>query len=160
MDAAYQHSKLKGTIEGVRVEVTGAQARGRPLSVLLRHIDCLKTIALQKTAQPANNHGYVEFAMSVDRRVEELSEFSGEEMDNDAGDQRMGAIHIRTQRATEGWETRRIETGANDEHHIERLEIIPWTMSRPYSRVAAENDNLGDGLVPSYDRSKWGTLSP
>ena len=77
------------------MEFTAAQARRRPLSVLLRHIDCLKTIALQKKAESAHNHGYVEFAMSVDRRAEKMSEFSGEEMDSDA-------ICTPTQSATEG----------------------------------------------------------
>lgn len=98
IDAAYlveEHSKLKGTIEGVRVEVTGAQAHGRPLSVLLRYIGCFKTIAFRKEAEPANRHSYVEFAMSVDRRAEEMSEFSGEEMDSDAGDQRTDATSNR-----------------------------------------------------------------
>lgn len=157
MDAAYlveEHSKLKGTIEGVRVEVTGAQAHGRPLSVLLRYIGCHKTIAFRKEAEPANRHGYDESAMSVDRRAEEMSEFSGEEMDSDAGDQRTDAIYKPTQPAIEGWETGRIETGASDERYIGRLEMIPWTMSRPYSCIAPENDNLGDRLIPSYERSK------
>ena len=149
IDAAYlveEHSKPKGTVEGFRLEVTGAQARRRPLSVLLHHIDCLKTIALQKKAEPADNHGYDEFAMSVDRRVGEMSEFSGGEIDSDA-------ICTPRQPATEGWETARNETGACDERHIEGNEMIPWTMSRPYSSVAPENDDLGDLFIPSDDRS-------
>ena len=49
MDAAYlveDHSKVEGSIGGTRVEVTGAQARGQLLSMVLRHVGCLRTIAL------------------------------------------------------------------------------------------------------------------
>ena len=58
----------------------------------------------------------------------------------------MRVISGPTQPAIEGWETGRIETGASDERRIGGLEMIPWTMSRPYSCIAPENDNLGDGL--------------
>ena len=38
--------------------------------------------------------------------------------------------------------------------------MIPWTMSRPYASVAPKNDDLGDRLIPSDDRSQWGTPKP
>ena len=122
---------------GTRVEVTGAQARGQLLSVVLRRIGCLMTMILR---------GSVDFAMSVDRRVEQLEE----------------SLRQETQRRPEHErrKTGEVEEGRSDSCHIGGLEMIDWPLSRPYSSTAAENDNLGDGLIDRYDRSKWGALSP
>lgn len=38
--------------------------------------------------------------------------------------------------------------------------MVDWTLSRPDSSIAAENNNLGDGLIRRYDKTKCGTLSP
>ena len=149
MDAVYlveEHSKVEGNVGGIRVEVTGAQARGQLLSMLLRRIGCLRTTALREKAKSGIMRGSVEFAMSVDRRIEQIEESSRQE----------------TQRTPthERHKTGDIETGRSDEHHIEGLEMIDWALSRPFSSTAAENDNLGDGLIDRYDSSKWGALSP
>ena len=128
------------------MEVTGAQARGQLLSMVLRRIGCLWTIALREKAKSAIMRGSVEFAMSVDRRVEQIEESLRQET------QRMPAHERR--------KTGEIETRRSDHRYIEELEMIDWTLSRPSSSTAAENDNLGDGLIDRYDSSKWGALSP
>ena len=48
----------------------------------------------------------------------------------------------------------------SDHRHVEGLEMIDWTLSRPYSSIAAENDFLGDGFIDRSDRSKQGDLNP
>ena len=48
----------------------------------------------------------------------------------------------------------------SDHRHAEGLEIFDWTLSRPYSSTAAENDFLGDGLIERSDRSKQRALNP
>ena len=149
MDAAYlveEHSKIEGSIGGTRVEVTGAQARGQLLSVVLRRIGCLRTMAFQESAKYEIMRGSVEFAMSVDRRIEQIKESSRQETHRRPTPERRNADEI--------------ETGHIDQCHIEGLEMIEWTLSRPYSSTAAENENLGDGLIDRYDSAKWGALSP
>ena len=77
MDAVYlveEHSKVEGNVGGTRVEVTGAQARGQLLSMLLRRIGCLRTLALREKAKADTMRGSAEFAMSVDRRVEQIEQ--------------------------------------------------------------------------------------
>lgn len=81
MDAAYlveKHSKLKGTVGRIPVEITGAQARGQLLSTLLRYIDGRKIEASKKKGESTSNHDYVKSAMTVDRRVENLGRLGGE----------------------------------------------------------------------------------
>lgn len=149
-DAAYiveEHSKVRGNVHGIRVETTGAQARGQLLSVLLRRIDGRKTEILKREAEKASNHGHVEFAMTVERRIAQLE-----------NDQRQAAASAGP---TGKWRERGQQEGnTSNEAHIEGLEMVQWTLSRPCSSTAAENDNLGEGLIPRYDTNKWGALSP
>ena len=138
MDAAYlveEHSKLRGELEGDQLEVTGAEARGQPLSMLLRHIDGRKAYVLRRKGEQIVNGGSVEFAMSLERRVQQMEGAAEEEAANDKRD-------------------------LSEEAHIDGLELIPWTLSRLNSTTAAENANLDVGLIPHYDATKWGTLSP
>ena len=149
MDAVYlveEHSKVEGRIGGTRVEITGAQARGQLLSTVLRRIGYLKTMALREKANSELMRGSVEFAMSVDRRVEQIEESSRQETERSPAHERR--------------KTGETETGPSDYRHVEGLEMIDWTLSRPYSSTAADNDNLDDGLINRYDTSKWGSLSP
>ena len=149
MDAVYlveEYSKVEGSVGGTRVEITGAQARGQSLSWVLRRIGCLRTMALRENAESVILRGSIDFAMSVDRRVEQLEKSFGQETQG--------------RPARETSKTGEIETERSDHRHIEGLEMIDWALSRPYSSTAAENDNLGDGLIDRYDSSKWAALSP
>lgn len=158
-DAAYlveRHSKFRGGVEGIRVETTGAQARGQLLSVLLRHIASRKTEALKRKAETASSQSYVEFAMTIERRLAQLEEEEGQEKE----DPQTAAGNTLAGPTAEGLVMGQEEMEASDKGHIEGLEMVQWTLSRPCSSTAAENDNLGDGLVRRYDRTKWGNLSP
>lgn len=135
VDAAYlvkEHAMLRGLFQGSLVEVTGAQARGQLLSMLLRHIDGRKTEALRKNAEFAKQLGYVEFAMIVERSVEQMEEASEEGAEMKA----RGASHTVLVQSSNAAN----ETGASDKTNIEGLEKIQWAMIRPCSSTAADND--------------------
>lgn len=107
-DAAYlvkEHSKLRGKFEGDQLEVTGAEARGKPLSMLLRHIDGRKAYVLRRKGEQIVNGGSVEFAMCLEQRFQQVEGAAEEEAENDRRD-------------------------LSDEAHIDGLEFIPWTLSR------------------------------
>ena len=73
MDAASlveEHCKLRGTIEGDQVEVTGAEACGKHLLMLLCHINERKADVPRRKGEQIVNDGSVEFAMSLERRVQ------------------------------------------------------------------------------------------
>ena len=138
MDAAYlveEHARLRGELGGNRLETTGAEARGKPLSMLLRHIDGRRVDVLRQKGEQIVKGGSVEFAMSLERRIQQMEGVAGEEAENNKRE-------------------------LSDETHIDGLEFIPWTLSRPNSTTAAENTNLDDWLIPRYDATKWGSLSP
>ena len=74
--------------------------------------------------------------MSVERRTEQMEEIERNEL--------VGEVHGHGLTAT----------GENDsETYIKGLEMVHWTLSRPSSTISAENENLGDRLIPRYNRS-------
>lgn len=143
-DAAYlieTCSKFRGSIKGIKVETTGAQARGQLLSVLLRYIDSRKLTALSRK-EAAVNKAHLEIATTVEREVTQLKEEERQEVEclrTAAGIALAGPTEQRSEIGQE-------EVEASNEAHIEGLEMNDWTLGRSDSTFPAMNDNLGDGL--------------
>ena len=108
MDAAYlveEHSKFRGELEGDQLDVTGAEARGKPLFMLLRRIDGRKAYVVRWKGKQIVDGGSVKSAMSLEGRIQQIDGAAEEQAENDQRD-------------------------LSDEAHIDGLEFIPWTLSR------------------------------